>query len=231
MVVLITGGARGIGLEITNYLLSMGHTVYLNYLTSVDNANKLKNNYPNQVALTHGDITDEDYIKNIINQIKNEQGHLDLLINNACFEDDDLVINKTKESFVKELNTNLVASFLLSKYYNEVFNKGMIINILSTDGVDTYNEYNFGYAASKAGLLNLTKSMAFSLKDFKVYGLMLNYVNTDSVKSMDEDYLKHELTRINQKELIELTTVIKHLDKLINNNYESGYIERVDNNE
>ena len=231
MVVLITGGARGIGLEITNYLLSMGHIVYLNYLTSIDNANELKNAYPDQVVLTHGNITDENYIKNTINQIKMEQGHLDLLVNNACFEEDDLFINKTKDSFVKELNTNLVAPFLLSKYYNEVFNKGMIINILSTDGVDTYNEYNFGYAASKAGLLNLTKSMAFSLKDFKVYGLMLNYVNTDSVKAMDEDYLKHELTRINQKELIELTTVIKHLDKLINNNYDSGYIERVDNNE
>lgn len=231
MVALITGGASGIGYEITNYLLRMGYTIYLNYLTSIDNANQLKNDYPNQVVLTHGDITDEAYIKNVLNQIKQEQGSLDLLINNAAFEEDNLIKNKTKASFIKELDTNLVAPFLLTKYYSELFKTGMIVNLLSTDGVDTYHEYNLGYAASKAGLSNLTKSTAYSLKDFKVYGLMLNYVNTNSVNGMDQEFLKLELMRINQPKLIEVGTVIKHFDGLINGNYESGYIERIDNNE
>jgi NAD(P)-dependent dehydrogenase (short-subunit alcohol dehydrogenase family) len=103
--------------------------------------------------------------------------------------------------------------------------------MLSTDGVDTFNEYNIGYAASKAGLLNLTNSLAYSLKNFKVYGLMLNYVNTESVLEMNPNFLNNELNRIGQKELIEKQTVINHLEKLILGNLESGYIERVDNNE
>ena len=231
MVVLITGGARGIGDAITKYLLESGNIVYLNYLTSDQEASLIASGYQNQVILIKGDINDLDYVKRLMQKIKEEQGTLDLLINNACYCADDLISNKTKEAFLKELNTNLVAPFMITKDYYETFNKGMIINMLSTDGIDTYNEYNMGYAASKAGLLNLTKSMAYSLKDFKVYGLMLNYVNSPSVNEMMPEFLESELKRINQKELIELDSVINHLDKLIRGNYESGYIERVDCNE
>ncbi len=230
MVVLITGGAKGIGQGISTFLLESGHTVYINYLTSDISAKALQSTYPSAI-LTMGDITDEDYVKNIMSQIKAEQGQLDLLINNACYCCDDLISEKTKASFIEELDVNLVAPFVLSKYYNEVFKTGMIINMLSTDGVDTFNEYNIGYAASKAGLLNLTNSLAYSLKNFKVYGLMLNYVNTESVLEMNPNFLNNELNRIGQKELIEKQTVINHLEKLILGNLESGYIERVDNNE
>ena len=231
MVVLITGGAKGIGEKLSTHFLDTGNIVYLNYLTSDKSAAAIEKLYSNQVILTKGDITDENYVKTIMKQIKEEQGTLDLLINNACYCADDLISDKTKESFTKELDTNLVAPFLLSKYYSKEFESGIIINMLSTDGVDTYNEYNIGYAASKAGLLNLTNSLAYSLKDFKVYGLMLNYVNTASVMEMNPDFLNSELKRVGQKELIDNETVIKHLERLINDNFESGYIERVDSNE
>ena len=194
MKVLITGGAKGIGKEIAINLLEEGHTVYINYLTSNLSAHAIAKKYPaDKVFLTQGDITSEVYVKNLMKKIKEEQGTLDLLINNACYCQDDLISDKTKDSFIKELDTNLVAPFLLSKYYNEEFKTGMIINMLSTDGVDTYNEYNIGYAASKAGLLNLTNSLAYSLKTIKVYGLMLNYVNTSSVLDMNPDFLNSEL--------------------------------------
>ena len=232
MVALITGGAKGIGKELSIYLLETGNTVYVNYLTSDVSAKALERVYPSsKVIITNGDITNEDYVRKLMKQIKKEQGKLDLLINNACYCCDDLIGDKTKESFVKELDTNLVAPFLLAKYYHEEFESGMIINMLSTDGVDTYNEYNMGYAASKAGLLNLTNSLAYSLKNFKVYGLMLNYVNTSSVLDMNPDFLNNELKRIGQKELIEKKTVSKHFEKLIQGNLKSGYIERVDSNE
>ncbi|MBO4245824.1 MAG: SDR family oxidoreductase [Bacilli bacterium] len=227
MVVFITGGLSSIGKEITKYLLDNHHTVYLNYLTSDPN---IFNEYPNIIKVP-GDINDDNYLIETFKLIKANHQQLDLIINNACFCQDDLIGDKTKESLLKEINTNLVAPYMIIKYYQEYFSSGKIINMLSTDGIDTYNEYNSGYALSKAGLLNLTKSMAYSLKDFKVYGLVLNYVKTDSVLAMNPDFLNKELTRINQKELIEVNTVIKHIDKLINGDFDSGYIERVDGNE
>ena len=227
MVVFITGGLSSIGRALTKYLLDNNHTVYLNYLTSDPS---IFDTYSNLIKVP-GDINDDNYLIETCKLIKTNQGQLDLVINNACFCQDDLISDKTKESLLKEINTNLVAPYMIIKYYQQYFSKGKIINMLSTDGIDTFNEYNSGYALSKAGLLNLTKSMAYSLKDFKVYGLVLNYVKTESVLTMNPQFLESELARINQKELIEINTVVKHVDKLINGDYESGYIERVDGNE
>lgn len=224
MKVLITGGAKGIGASLTKALVNEGHTVYVNYLTSEAKALELSK-ISDQVILKQGDITKEEFIDELFKE------QYDVVINNASYYNDDLVINKTKEDFIKVLEVNVVAPFLIMKKYASCVDKGLVINMCSTDGVDTYNEYNYDYASSKAALLNLTKSMSIALTNLKIYGLVLNYVKTEAVLEMDPLFLQEELDRIGQRELIETSTVNAKVLKLIKGNYVSGYVERVDSND
>ena len=101
---------------------------------------------------------------------------------------------------------------------------GIIINIASTDGINTYSKLNMDYSASKAGLINLTKSLTLELDNIKVYALCPNWVNTESIREMNQDYLKEELKRIGQKKLIEPKSVAKKIISIIESNLKSGSI-------
>ncbi len=227
MHVLITGGASGIGYDLTKYFCEQKDFVYLNYLSSKKNALLLKEMYPDNIKLVPGDITDLQYINDLFNDISS----LDLVINNACICEDTDIFSKTKTEFMRVLEVNLVAPFLIVKEYGKKFNTGMIINICSTDGIDTYHPYNVDYSASKAGLINLTKNLVNCMPNFKVYGIIPNYIDTLSTGLMDQTFLESELKRINQKELIKPEKVIKVINRIINGNYRSGYMERIDDNE
>ena len=80
------------------------------------------------------------------------------------------------------------------------------------------------YSASKAGLINLTKSLALELENIRIYGVCPNWVNTESIREMDPLYLKEEMERINQKELIDPKEVSKKVIKIIEGNLKSGSI-------
>ncbi len=199
-VVLITGAAKGIGAAIAKKMASLHYNIVLNYLSSVEDAKKLKEeiekNNQVQVKLLQGDVSKEDTVKAMINETINDFGHIDCLVNNAALCQDNYFQDKTVEEFQRVLNTNLVGTFLTCKYVGKVMLKqkgGKIINISSTNAIDTNETYSIDYDASKAGVISLTHNFARALAPFVlVNAIAPGWVSTDAVLEMNPTYLDEE---------------------------------------
>ena len=104
---------------------------------------------------------------------------------------------KTIQDFKNVINVNLTGTFMLSKYIKEVMNKGSILNIASTNGIDTYYPESIDYDASKAGVISLTHNFAKCYApNIRVNALALGWVNTDMNKDMYEDFKSKEESKI-----------------------------------
>lgn len=227
-VALITGCAKGIGREIALLLAQSGYDIIGTYNTSINESLKLKEELELlnvNIKLYKLDISNEEEINNVCENIKKGYEQIDVLINNAALSLDSSFEEKTKKEFMKVLEVNLVGPFLLiQKLYGLMNNNGKIINISSTDGINTYSKLNMDYSASKAGLINLTKSLSLQFDDIRVYALCPNWVDTESIREMNPEYLKDELDRIGQKKLINSKSVANEVINIIENNVESGNI-------
>jgi len=226
-IALITGCAKGIGREIALELARDGYNIIGTFNTSTYEMYTLKekieaigvNFYSYKV-----DLLNEDEINNFCNNIKKEFNSIDVLVNNAALSLDNNFKDKTTDEFRAILQVNLISPFLLIQNLCDVMNNGVIINISSTDGINTYTRLNMDYSASKAGLINLTKSLSLELENIRVYAICPNWVNTESIREMNKDYLKEEMERIGQKQLIEPKEVANKVIKLIESNLKSGSI-------
>ena len=218
--VLIIGGNCDIGRSLSDYFLNKRYRVFIGYHN--DN-----NEYIKTAKYIKCDVTNIDSIDNMIKNLLDVYGNIDIMINLACVCMDNSFLNKTKEEFMSELEINLVGTFLCNQIYSKYIDDGMIINMSSTDGVDTYNEYNMGYAVSKAGIITMSKSIAMSCGN-KILCVCPNWINTSSTLDMDKDYLENELRRINQSRLIELDEFILGIDKIINGEFNSGDVFKID---
>ena len=215
MNVLIIGGSSDIGINLSKYLSSLGYNVVNTYNNHrIDNMMKC-------------DVTNEDNIEDTIKTVINKFGNIDILINMSAAYNDNNFLNKTKDEFMKVLEVNLVGTFLCNKIYSKYIDNGMIINIGSTDGIDTYNEYNIDYAASKAGVINISKSISKCTNN-KILCVCPNWIDSDSTRSMDKDFLNMELSRIGQNRLITIDEFCNSIYEIINGKYESGSIIRMD---
>lgn len=224
---LITGCAKGIGREIALDLARSGYNIIATYNTSIEEINELRKKIE-LIGVKFDsyklDISNEKNINELCNSINKKYENIDVLVNNAALAIDNNFLDKTKEEFIKILEVNLVGPFLLiQKLYNLLTNS-KIINISSTDGINTYSKLSMDYSASKAGLINLTKSLALEFENAKVYALCPNWVNTEAIREMNTDYLKEELDRIGQKKLIEPKEVSKKLIEIIESDIRSGSI-------
>lgn len=199
-VVLITGAAKGIGAEVAKKMASLNYNVVINYLTSEESAKKLQQEieekYQVQVKLLQGDIGKEEIVSTMVQEVLNEFHHIDCLVNNASLCQDNYFNEKTAEEFQSVLNTNLVGTFLMSKYVGEEMLKqksGRIINISSTNALDTNETYSMDYDASKAGVISLTHNFARALAPYVlVNAIAPGWVSTDAVLEMNPSYLEEE---------------------------------------
>ena len=114
----------------------------------------------------------------------------------------------------------------MMKYFDSIVD-GYIFNISSTDGVDTGNVYSIDYNASKAAINNMTKTFSLYSKN-KIISLCPNWVDTESTRKMNKEYLESELKRIGQKKLINPCVIPLVIDKCIGSNYPSGSIIRIE---
>ena len=154
-----------------------------------------------------------------------------MLFQNVLKKHESLVCDILKdiwsEEFMKVLEVNVVGTFLVTKYLcNNVTNT--IVNVSSTDSEDTYSLLNIDYSSSKAAVNIITKTFALKLKKIKVIGVMPNWTNTESIKEMNQDYLKEEMNRIGQEKLEEPNIVASNIvDLIFNETVISGDIRRV----
>lgn len=188
MKVLVTGGARGLGLAISLYYLKMGHSVVVNYNNSSDLALKLKSEYGDRVSIVKADVSNEDDVKRMFDAL----GKLDVIVNNAGIAKDSDPMEKSAEEFLEVIKVNLLGTFLVSKYAVNHVDKGCIVNISSTNALDTYYPESMDYDASKAGVISLTHNFSLYLKDrdIRVNVVCPDWIDTDMNLEMDEEYKK-----------------------------------------
>lgn len=198
-VVIITGGSRGIGTAISRKFAQNGYSIVINYLKDDESAMNIKkelvSKYEVEVLLVKADLKNENDIKLIISKTLEEFGRIDCLVNNAGICKDAPVAEKTKETFLNILEVNLIAPFLLCKYAEEelIKNKGTIVNIASTNGINSYYPESLDYDASKAGLINLTKNLAvYFSPNVRVNAVAPGWTNTDMTKDLEPNYKKSE---------------------------------------
>lgn len=214
MKILIIGGSSDVGISLAKYLKNKGNEVVITY-------NKHKCEIQD-IECIHLDITNESEIEEIITKYD----HIDILINMAAISLDNLFLDSTKEDFMKVLEVNLVGYFLTSKIYSKYNGNGMIVNIASTDGIDTYSKYSMLYSASKAGVINMSRSVSLSTNN-KVLCICPNWIDSDSTRRIDKGYLNSELKRIGQSRLITLNEFNEVFLGIINN-YKNGDVIRID---
>ena len=219
MNVLIIGGSSDIGIELSKLFILKGYNVVSTY-----NSHELKLDGVDTIKC---DIRNEWEIDNTIKYCIDKYEKVDILINMASISMDNYFLDKSKEEFMRVLEVNLVGTFLCNKIYSKYIDDGIIVNIGSTDGIDTYNEYDMDYAASKAGIINITKSISRCTNN-KVLCICPNWIDSNTTKDMDNNYLINELKRIGQSRLISINEVINSIFNIINMDNKSGTIYRID---
>ena len=166
-IVLITGAAKGIGKAIAMELAKDHYDIVINYLHSKKEADELRNfikeKYDVRCIAIQCDVSKEEQVDKMISQIEKEMGNVDVLINNAAIDLSNLFHLKTAQEFRKTLDVNVVGAYNCAKrVYKGMLEKGYgkIINIASTNGINTYYPMCFDYDASKAALISLTHNLA-----------------------------------------------------------------------
>lgn len=200
--VLITGASRGIGRSIAVTFAKNNYDVIINYNNSVNEAQELKKyiveKYDVNVLLIKADISNENDINNMVENCVDRFGHIDVLVNNAAISNDSLISDKTKESFVNILDTNLIGPFMLSRACSKYMPKGSsIIMISSTNAIDTYYPYGLDYDASKAGLISLMHNLSQEYApNIRVNAVAPGWVNTDMNRELDNEFKEKEYNKI-----------------------------------
>lgn len=202
--VLVTGGTRGIGEAISREFAKKGYDIIINYIKSDEKAKKLKQElettYNIKVFPIQADLSNEIQIENMVNLAIEEFGKIDVLVNNAGIVIDKEFEDRTVEDWKKTLNVNLIAPFILTKLIGKEMIKqkeGVIINISSTNGLNTYYPSSVDYDSSKSGLISLTYDSAVQYAPYiRVNCIAPGWVNTEMNKELPIDYVKEETERI-----------------------------------
>lgn len=202
--ILITGGSSGIGSSIVTKFAKNNYNIIFTYFNHEEKAfnlkEKIEEDYNVSCACIKCDVTNEKDIDNLYNIVVDKFKNIDVLVNNAAIAIDNLFDNKTKEEFIKTLDTNLVSVFLISRLFGNLMYKnksGKIINISSNNGIDSYYEFSLEYDASKAGLINLTHNLAHHFSPYiNVNCVCPGWVNTPMNETLSEEFKKKETDKI-----------------------------------
>ena len=175
---IVTGASRGIGRAIALELAGKGYKVILNYCGSKVRAEQAAEEIcaaGGQAKVVQCDVSDYIACETFINNIIKEEGRIDVLVNNAGITRDGLLMKMSEEDFDAVINTNLKGCFHCMRFVSRQMLKqrsGRIINLSSVSGV-AGNAGQANYAASKAGVIGLTKTAA---KELASRGITVNAI-------------------------------------------------------
>lgn len=209
--VLITGASRGIGAATAESFASHNYNVVINFHTRKEQAEKLKEileqKYKIEVSLFQADISKEEEVKQMYLFVMKKYRKIDCLVNNAAMSKDDNLEEKSAKDFNQVLETNLTGTFLMCKYFGNKMKeqkKGKIINISSTNAIDTYEPYSIDYDASKAGIISLTHNFATHLAPYvNVNCIAPGWTNTENNEGLIKEYVESESKKILLKRFAE----------------------------
>ncbi len=203
-VVLVTGGSKGIGAATVEVFAQHDYNIVLNYAHDDESAKKVKEEIESQYSVSvlriKADVSNKEEVQKMVQTAIDTFGHIDVLVNNAGIAIDQTFEDKTELEFRKVLDVNLIGPFLMSKEVGMRMQEqgyGKIINVSSTNGIDTYYPESMDYDASKAGLISLTKNLATLFAPYiQVNAIASGWVNTDMIKEMDTTLIEKEKERI-----------------------------------
>ncbi len=203
-VALITGSSRGIGKAIALELAQNGYDIVINYLHSKQEAYDLQKEiegYSVNCMVVQADVSKEDEVDHMIGEVEDKMGGVDILVNNAAIDLSNLFHLKTSEEFRKTLDVNVVGAFNCSKrVYKHMLEQeyGRIINISSTNGMNTYYPMSIDYDVSKAAMNALTHDLAVQYAPYvHVNAIAPGFIGTESeLEGYDEEFLKEECEKI-----------------------------------
>lgn len=205
---IVTGGSRGIGRAICIALAKEGANVVTCYAHGADGANetvKLCQEYGVKAETVKADVADNDDVAAMITKVKTEYGSVDILVNNAGITKDNLILKMNEDDFNQVIDTNLKGAFLCIQNVARIMLKqksGKIINISSVVGVSG-NAGQANYAASKAGLIGMTKSVAKELgsRGITVNAVAPGFIETDMTAKLPDEVVDEMKKSIPMKSL------------------------------
>lgn len=191
-VALITGATRGIGKGIAEMYAQQGAKIAFTYAGSVDKAKELEATLSSvtQIKGYQSDAADFDAAQTLVDEVLNEFGKIDILINNAGITKDNLLLRMSKEDWDMVIKVNLDSVFNLTKAVIKPMMKakeGSIINMTSVVGISG-NAGQANYAASKAGVIGFTKSVALELgsRNIRCNAIAPGFIQTEMTDALDD---------------------------------------------
>lgn len=192
-VVLITGASRGIGKAIAEKCVAEGAKVAFTYMSSDEKAKQLADELTSSGGVAKGfksNAADFDAAQKLVDEVVAEFGTVDVLVNNAGITRDTLLMRMSEEQWDEVINTNLKSAFNLTKAVQRPMLKarsGSIINMSSVVGVSG-NAGQANYAASKAGMIGFTKSVAQELgsRNIRCNAIAPGFIETEMTAALDE---------------------------------------------
>ena len=236
-VALVTGASRGIGKEIAYTLAKEGFSIAFNYRSYQENLEKMKEEIEQnkvECLLVQGDVSDFAQCKKMVEEIIKHFGRIEVLVNNAGITKDGLLMRMKQEDFENVLDINLVGTFNVTRQVIPYMMKqkgGRIINVSSVVGVSG-NAGQTNYAASKAGVIGFTKSLAKEVasRNILVNAIAPGFIATDMTECLSDKVKENIYNQIPLKRMgtaEEVANVVKFLSS-DDSSYITGQVIHID---
>ncbi len=194
---LVTGGSRGIGEAIISKFVVQGYNVAFTYFSSKEKAVALEKNFSSSTNTCKGyqsDAANYSGSQKLIENILKDFNQIDVLVNNAGITNDNLLVRMSEDQWDAVISTNLKSCFNLTKAISKIFMSqkyGSIINITSVVGIKG-NAGQSNYAASKAGIIGFTKSIALELgsRNIRCNAVAPGFIATEMTENINDKELE-----------------------------------------
>ena len=231
--VFITGSTRGIGLAMAHKFASLGANIVLNGRREIDEVLVSEfSDYGVQVVSISGDVSDSTDAKRMVEEAIEKLGSVDILVNNAGITKDKLMLKLTEEDFEQVLKVNLVGAFNMTQAVLKPMSnarQGAVINVSSVVGL-IGNVGQANYAASKAGLIGFTKSVAreVAARNVRVNAIAPGMIESDMTDVLTDKVKEATLAQIPMKRFGNTSEVAEVAVFLARQEYLTGQVIAID---